>query len=107
MTENELEGAATRRVWRQAGEVLNKELNVLYADRRDDALTIAAQNKLIDLHDGEVETLKSVNRDLEGQIVRDRSRTNQDCWINEFTIYFAACGWIVALFAIGYGVWVG
>ncbi len=107
MTENELEGAATRRVWRQAGEVLNKELNVLYADRRDDALTIATKNNSIGLLSGEVETLKKINRDLEGQVSRDRARMNQECWITDFTIYFGTCGWIAAFVAIGYGVWVG
>ena len=107
MSEIEPNGASTRRVLRQACDVMNKEMEVMYADRRDYELKIAVQKNLIELHEGEVETLKSLNRNLEANIVRDRARANQDCWINDFTIYFAACGWIVALIAIGYGVWVG
>lgn len=107
MLETELEGASTRRVLRQAGEVLNRELDVLYADKRDNQQTIAGLQTRVNLFDSEKATWDSERRDLEGKITRDRARMKQDGKVLYFTIKFAIAGWIVALVAIGYGVWVG
>lgn len=107
MNEKELEGASTRRVIRQAEIVLNRELDVLYTDRRKDAVTIAALQTRVDLFDTEKETWESERRDLEGDVARAESMQRHYEKVTGVSAKFVIVSWIVSFIAIGYGVWVG
>lgn len=89
---DEQEGASTRRVLKQAAVVLDRELNVLYADRRDHMLMIS-----------ELERSNSQMRDSVDYANERYCKAQENA---DFTLGAMLFATTLAFMAIGYAVYV-